>query len=130
MQLIPPTHSDLLDDKAQAYAYLATTMPDGSPQVTPVWFNVEGELLLINTASGRVKEKNMRARSGVALLISDPQNPLRYVQVRGRIVDWSEEGALPHISRLSIKYRGRRWEPVTGQVRVIFRLLPQHVSVS
>ena len=58
---IPPSHTDLLDDTTKAYAYLATVMPDGSPQATPVWFNMDGADILINTARGRVKDKNMRA---------------------------------------------------------------------
>ncbi len=126
MKKIPPSYEDLLRDSAGAYAYLTTLMPDGSPQVTPVWFNVEGGHILVNTAKGRVKDRNMRARPRVALLIADPKDPFyRYLQIRGRVIGASDEDALEHIGRLSLKYRKRPWTPVEGQTRVIFRILPE-----
>jgi PPOX class probable F420-dependent enzyme len=128
MDSIPPSHRDLIDDEARAYAYLATVMADGSPQVTPIWFNTDGKLILINSAKGRTKDRNMRARPRVALLIADPSDPLRYVQVRGRVTSITEEGALDHISMLSMKYQGKPWVPVSGQTRVIYGLLPEQVS--
>jgi len=130
MNHIPESHRDLLSDETKAYAYLATLMADGTPQVTPIWFNSTDESILINSARGRTKDRNMRARPSVALLIADPRDPLRYMQVRGRIVNTTEEGALNQISALSEKYRGRPWDPVAGQVRVIYWLLPEHVSVA
>jgi PPOX class probable F420-dependent enzyme len=130
MMTVPDSHRDLLEDDARAYAYLATVMPDGSPQVTPVWFDAQGDFLLINSAKGRTKDRNMRARPAVALLIADPKDPLRYMQIRGRITAFSESGALEHINRLSMKYRGRPWSPVEGQVRVTYRLLPEHASTA
>lgn len=130
MITIPESHRDLLEERARAYAYLATVMPDGSPQVTPVWFDAQGDHILINSAKGRTKDRNMRARPAVALLIADPKDPLRYVQIRGRIIDITEAGALEHIGRLSMKYRGRPWSPVEGQARVTYRLLPEHVSTA
>ncbi|HET6847126.1 MAG TPA: PPOX class F420-dependent oxidoreductase [Anaerolineales bacterium] len=126
----PASHADLLEDKTRAYAYLATIMPDGTPQVTPVWFNTDGDCILINTAKGRVKDKNMRARPGVALVIADPRDTLRYVQIRGHVVEFTESGALSHISVLSMKYHGKPWTPVSGQERVIFRIQPEHISAS
>ncbi|MFH1184398.1 MAG: TIGR03618 family F420-dependent PPOX class oxidoreductase [Chloroflexota bacterium] len=128
MEHIPDSHADLLRDEARAFAYLATIMPDGSPQVTPVWFNTEGDLILLNSAKGRTKDRNMRSRPEVALLIADPKDPLRYLQVRGRIVGITEAGALEHIGTLSMKYRGRPWTPVSGQTRAIYKLLPDRVS--
>jgi len=130
MMTIPESHRDLLEERARAYAYLATLMPDGSPQVTPVWFDAQGDYILINSAKGRTKDRNMRARPAVALLIADPKDPLRYVQIRGRITDITETGALEHIGRLSMKYRGRPWSPVEGQTRVTYRLLPEHISTA
>jgi PPOX class probable F420-dependent enzyme len=127
MDIIPISHLDLLEDKTRAYAYLATLMADASPQLTPVWFNFEGGHILINSAKGRVKDRNMRARQHVAVLIADPQNPhYRYVQIRGRVIEITELGALKHINTLSLKYRGEPWTPVEGQVRVIYRILPGH----
>lgn len=126
---IPASHVDLLEDKTRAYAYLATIMPDGTPQVTPVWFDMDAGDILINTASGRVKDKNMRARPGVALVVADPRDALRYLQIRGRVVGFTEDGALSHIGELSMKYHDRPWTPVTGQRRLIFRIQPEHISV-
>jgi PPOX class probable F420-dependent enzyme len=125
MQYVPQSYQDLLRDDTKAYAYVATVMPDGSPQVTPVWFNTDGRFILINSARGRVKDRNMRARSLVAILITDPRDPFyRYLQIRGRVVQISEEGALEHINALSMKYRGQPWEPTPGQTRVTYRIEP------
>ena len=107
MNKIPESHLDLLDDNKKAFAYLATIMKDGSPQVTPVWFNFDGEFLLINSAEGRVKDKNMRSHLNVALTIQDPGDPYRYLQVRGRVIEFTHEGADAHIDALSLKYTGR-----------------------
>jgi PPOX class probable F420-dependent enzyme len=130
MMNFPESHRDLLEDHARAHAYLATLMPVGSPQVTPVWFDIQGDHILINSAKGRTKDRNMRARPAVALLIADPADSLRYLQVRGRIIEISENGALEHINKLSMKYRGRPWSPVEGQIRIIYRLLPEHISTA
>jgi PPOX class probable F420-dependent enzyme len=130
MNLIPESHRDLLTPDARAFAYLATLMPDGSPQLTPVWFDVDGDHILINTAKGRVKDKNMRARQQVAVLIADTLDPFyRYIQIRGRIVDVTEEGGLEHINKLSLRYDEKPWTPVQGQTRVIFKILPEKVYV-
>jgi len=107
MNKIPESHMDLLNDNRKAFAYLATVMKDGSPQVTPVWFNFDGEFLMINSAEGRVKDKNMRSHPNVALTIQDPGDPYRYLQVRGRVIDFTHEGADAHIDALSLKYTGR-----------------------
>ena len=125
---VPQSHRDLPADEARAYAYLVTIMPDGSPQVTPVWFDVEDDCIRISSARGRVKDVNMRSRPVAALLIADPRDPMRYIQVRGRILGISETGAMDHIGKLSRKYRGREWKPVPGQTRVIYRLAIDHVS--
>ena len=126
MNIIPESHRDLLKDETQAFVYLATQMADGSPQVTPVWFNTDGDFLLINTAKGRVKDKNMRHRPVVALCIQDPDNPYRYLQVRGRVVEITEEGADEHIDALSGKYTGnfKYQNHRPGVKRVIYKILP------
>jgi len=130
MNLIPESHRDLLEEKTRAFAYLATLMPDGSPQLTAVWFDVAGDHILINTAKGRLKDKNMRARQQVAVLIADPQDPFyRQIQIRGRVVEVTEQGALEHINKLSLRYDEKTWTPVAGQTRVIFKILPEKVSV-
>jgi PPOX class probable F420-dependent enzyme len=129
VNLVPSSHEDLLQDSTRAYAYLATVMPDGSPQLTPVWFSSDGAHILVNSARGRVKDKNMSERPRVAILVADPKDPhYRYVQIRGRVVEITEEGALDHIGALSLKYRQRPWTPVQGQIRVIYKILPESVT--
>jgi PPOX class probable F420-dependent enzyme len=127
MKALPESHQDLIKDEARAYAYLATTMADGSPQVTPLWFNSDGQHILINSAAGRIKDINMRARPRIALLIADPGDPYRYLQVRGRVVEVTEVGALDHINTLSLKYDRKPWTPRPGEVRVTYKIVPEQV---
>src|SRR5450759_2043018 len=124
MKNIPETHIDLLKDENKAFLYLTTLMPDGSPQVTPVWFNTDGEYILINTAKGRIKDKNMRARPKVALCIQDPTNPYRYIQVHGMVVEYPTDGADDHIDKLTLKYRGIPKYPSSqpGEQRVKYKI--------
>jgi len=129
MKAIPKSHIDLFKDDARAFLFLATTMGDGSPQLTPVWFNFDGEHVLINTAEGRVKDRNMRARPHVAVCIEDPRSAYRYVQIRGRVVQRTYAGADEHINALNQKYRGTPWIPRAGQIRVIYKILPESIDV-
>ena len=124
----PDSHTDLLQKKA--FANLATVNPDGSPQVTPVWFDVDGEDIRINTARGRVKDRNLRRNAAVALAVMDPDNPYRYVQVRGRVSEVTESGADAHIDSLAQKYMGVDKYPYRrpGEVRVIFKIRPERVQ--
>ncbi len=128
MSFVPDSYADLLQDENKVYASLATVMKDGSPQVTLVWFNTDGTYLYVNSAKGRVKDNNMRKRPQVALLLVDPQNPYRFVQIRGKVVDFTEEGARQHINQLNLKYRGTDKYPGSpDEIRVIFKILPEHV---
>ena len=129
MTFIPDSHKDLLEDQARALAYLATLMPNGTPQLTPLWFNSDGRYILINSARGRVKDKNMRSRRAVALVIQDRNVDTRYIQVRGLVEEITEDGALEHIDLLSMKYKKKHWTPVEGQIRVIYKILPTAVFV-
>jgi PPOX class probable F420-dependent enzyme len=104
---IPDSHLDLLKDETKAIAYLATIMKDGSPQVTPVWFNFDGEYVFINSAEGRIKDRNMRSRPVIAITIQDPATFYRYLQLHGRVIDFSHDGADDHIDALSFKYTGK-----------------------
>ena len=104
MPAFPESFKDLLQKKA--FAVLATVNADGAPQVTPVWFDFDGTHIRFNTARGRVKEKNLARNPKVALAIMDPDNPYRYVQVRGRIAEVTETGADAHIDALAKKYTG------------------------
>lgn len=118
---VPERLKDLLSDEVQARLYLATLMPDGTPQVTPVWFNYDGEYLWINSVYGRVKDRNMRARPHVACLIADPHDPYRYVQIRGEVIAISEEGALEHKRAVARKYGEILDEPITER-RVMYKI--------
>jgi PPOX class probable F420-dependent enzyme len=101
-------------------------MPDGSPQNTPVWFDHDGKHILINTNEGRVKDRNMKERPHVAMVIQDPADPHRYLQVRGKVVSYTREGADEHIDMLSRRYRGKPWAYQPGQKRIIFKIRPDH----
>jgi PPOX class probable F420-dependent enzyme len=120
---------DLLRDEIRALLYLATTMPDGSPQVSPVWFSTEGEHVLINTNEGRTKDRNMKARPQVAMVIQDPTNQDRYLGMRGEVVGFTREGANEHINWLSLKYYGKPWTYREGQRRIIYRIKPLHFDL-
>ena len=126
--IIPQQFRDLLTKKA--FASLATVMADGSPQVTPVWFDYDGTHLRVNSAKGRVKDRNMRRNGRVALSILDPENPYRHVAIRGRVEEITEAGADAHIDSLSKKYLGQDRYPNRrpGEVRVIYRIRPERVS--
>ena len=125
MATIPDTYLDLLQQK-KAFAELATVMPDGSPQVTPVWFDYTNGVVRINTAKGRVKARNMQQGSPVALSIMDPDNPYRYLQLRGKVTRVTEEGASAHIDSLAKKYLGKDKYPWSrpGEVRVTYEITP------
>jgi PPOX class probable F420-dependent enzyme len=125
----PNGFEDILTQK-KALAHLATLMPDGTPQVTPVWFDVSGNRIRINSARGRVKDRNMRRNAAVALDVTDPDNPYRHVAIRGRVVNITEQGADTHIDSLAKKYLGKDTYPfrAPGEVRVIYEIEPTHVS--
>lgn len=125
---IPDAYADLFHKKA--FAHLATVMPDGTPQVTPVWCDYDGTLVRINTAKGRVKDRNMRRNPQVALEIQDPENPYRYLAIKGRIVEITENGADLHIDQLAKKYLGVDKYPnrQPGEVRVIYKVQPDRIS--
>ncbi len=127
--LIPDSHRDLLSDEHPIVALLATLMPEGDPQLTPVWVDTEGDLLRINTKRGRIKERNMLERPRVSVALVDPQDQFRHLQIRGEVVDSTEEGAHEHIERLSQKYTGGPFRALSpGEVRVIFKIRPTSVT--
>ena len=120
----PTEFDDLLYGEKKALLYLGTIMTDGSPQLTPVWFDTDGEYILINTNEGRVKDKNMKARSRVAMVIQDPDEQERYLGMRGEVVGFTREGADEHINKLSLKYYNKPWTYREGQRRIIYRIKP------
>ena len=125
---IPEKYLDLFKGK-KAFANLGTLMPDGQPQVTPVWFDFDGENLIFNSARGRQKDRNVRRDPRVSLSIVDPENPYRYVEVRGRVTNITQEGADDSINKLAKKYLGVDKYPYAqpGEVRVIYVVRPEHV---
>jgi PPOX class probable F420-dependent enzyme len=127
-QTIPDKYRDLFNKRA--FANLATLMPDGSPQVTPVWCDFDGENVLINTAVGRVKDKNLQREPRVSMSILDPDNPYRYLEVRGRVVERTEQGADEHIDKMAKKYIGVDVYPNRrpGEVRVLYKIKPERIS--
>lgn len=125
----PVEFRDLFEDETKALLYLATIMPDGSPQLTPVWFSADEEHILINTNEGRVKDRNMKVRSQVAMVIQDPDNQDRYLGIRGEVVGHTREGADEHINRLSLKYYNKPWTYREGQRRIIYRIKPNHFDL-
>jgi hypothetical protein len=129
MATIPDKYLDLLQQK-KAFASLATVMPDGSPQVTPVWFDYSDGIVRVNTARGRVKARTLKAGAAVAMAIIDPDNPYRYVQIRGRVRRVTEEGAAQHIDSLAKKYLGQDKYPYAqpGEVRVMCEIEPTSAS--
>ena len=126
--VIPAGFVDLFEKKA--LAHLATLMPDGTPQVTPVWVEYDGRHVVVNSARGRQKDRNMRANAAVALSICDPDNPYRYLEVRGRVVEITEQGADAVIDRLAKKYLGKDRYPfrAPGEVRVTYRIEPTRTT--
>jgi PPOX class probable F420-dependent enzyme len=126
---IPENYLDLITSK-KAFAHLGTLMPDGSPQVTPVWLDMEGDLIRVNSAKGRQKDHNMRRDPRVSLCLMDPENPYRYVELRGRVVEITEEGADAHIDSLGFKYLGAKSYPFRkeGEVRVIYKIKIEHAQ--
>lgn len=127
-EAIPEKYKDLFNKKA--FANLATVMPDGSPQVTPVWVDYDGDYVLVNSARGRQKDKNMKQNSSVALSILDPENPYRYLEVRGNVAEITEEGAAEHIDKMAQKYMGVEKYPYRreGEVRVLYKIEPTHFT--
>jgi PPOX class probable F420-dependent enzyme len=128
MAAIPQTHTDLLTTKP-SFANLATVNADGSPQVTPVWVDFDGTNVIINTAKGRMKARNLEQNPRVALAISDPENPYRYLGIQGRVVEMTEAGSDAHIDKMAKKYMGKDTYPfrTPEEKRVIVKIAPDKV---
>lgn len=126
--VIPEKFLDLF--RKPAFATLATLMPDGRPQVSPVWCDFDGTYVRFNSARGRQKDRNLRRDPRVSLCLTDPDNPYRYLEVRGRISEITEEGADAHIDDLTQKYLRLDKYPYRqpGEVRVIFKIQPEHTT--
>jgi PPOX class probable F420-dependent enzyme len=126
---IPEKYRDLFNKRA--FANLSTIMPDGRPQVTPVWCDLEGDKVIFNSAKGRQKDKNVRRDPRVALAIVDPDNPYRYLEIRGKVVEITERGADEHIDKMAKKYLDVDKYPYRqkDEVRVIYKIQPEHTTM-
>ena len=124
---IPSALMDLLE--SDALGHLATVRANGSPHVTPLWVDHDGDTVLVNVRLDRVKAANMRERPEVAISIVDPRNPYRYLAITGRVVSWSEDGWREHMNKLARRYMKVDRYPwfFDGEQRAIFRILPTHV---
>ena len=128
-QAIPEKYRDLFSKKA--FASLGTLMPDGRPQVTPVWVDLDADKVVINSAKGRQKDRNLRRDPRVSLAIIDPDNPYRYLEIRGRVVEITEQGAAAHIDKMAKKYLGVDKYPYSqaNEVRVMYKIQPEHATM-
>jgi PPOX class probable F420-dependent enzyme len=128
MAPIPDQYRDLFTKKS--FAHLATVGADGAPQSTPVWCDFDGTHVRINTARGRVKDRNLQRNPRVALSLLDPDNPYRYLQIRGRVAEMTEQDADGHIDALAKKYLGQDTYPFRkpGEVRVIVKITPERIQ--
>ena len=127
-EVIPARFLELFQKKS--FGHLATLLPNGTPQTSPVWVDFDDTYVLVNSARGRLKDKNMRQRPQVALSIQDPDDPYRYLEVRGRVVEITEQSAEEHIDRLAKRYLGLDRYPYRqpGEVRVIYKIKPERTS--
>ncbi|MGH9091514.1 MAG: PPOX class F420-dependent oxidoreductase [Acidimicrobiales bacterium] len=128
---------DKLSEKARelvarpVLATLATVAADGSPQVTPLWIDVDGDDLLVNTARGRAKARNVERDHRVAITVIDPDDPYNVVVVRGTVAEVTTEGADAHIDRLAKKYLGVDEYPMRqpGEVRLTVRIRTDRIPM-
>ena len=120
---LPPDLLELLHQRS--ICFIATTMPDGSPQLTQTWVDTDGENIVINTVEGFQKAKNVERDPRVAVSILDPSNPFRYFSVRGRVVDMTTDGGVDHIEKLSQRYTGGpyAWYGGRDQVRLMLTIV-------
>ena len=127
-EVIPSNWHDLFEKKV--FANLATVMPNGAPQVTPVWVDFDGEHVLVNTAEGRQKDKNLQREPRVSLSLLDPENPYRYLEVRGSVIERTHAGADEHINKMAKKYLGQDVYPFRqpGEVRVLYKIKPERLN--
>jgi PPOX class probable F420-dependent enzyme len=128
MRALPDKVKRVLGKKV--FVHLATLMPDGSPQVSPVWVDVDGNTIVVNSAEGRLKDKNIKKDKRVALSLTDPDNPYESITIRGRVAEVTTAGADQHIDKMAKKYLGKDKYPFRqpGEVRVLYRIEPEKVS--
>ncbi|MRR32861.1 PPOX class F420-dependent oxidoreductase [bacterium] len=126
---IPPQYLDLFSKRA--FAHIATIMPDGSPHVSPIWVGYDGKFILVDSVKGRQKDRNMRREAHVAIEVQDPDDPYRYLLIRGIVLEITEEGANDYIDELSMRYRGTPYgakDP--AHPRVLYKIEPLKIATS
>lgn len=130
MKPIPETHVDILGKPA--FAHLSTLMSDGSPHTAPVWIDTDEGYIVVNSAEGRLKDRNVRRDPRVAISLTDPENPYRSLAIRGRVVNITNKGADEHIDRMAKKYMGVDSYPYRKptEVRVLYYIEPEKVAVT
>jgi PPOX class probable F420-dependent enzyme len=113
------------------FVHFATVMPEGGPQVSPVWVDLDGDTILINSAEGRLKDKNVRSDERVALSVTDPVNPYHSVMIRGRVKEITKDGAEEHIDKMAKKYMGKDVYPnhSAAEPRVIYKIEAEKISI-
>ena len=128
MQQVPESHADILGKPA--FAHLSTLMSDGSPQASAVWVDTDGGAIVINSAEGRLKDRNIRRDPRVAVSVTDPENPYRSLMIRGRVTKITNEGADHHIDLMAKKYMGVDEYPFRqpDEVRVMYYIEPERIS--
>jgi PPOX class probable F420-dependent enzyme len=130
MKQIPATHADILEKRA--FAHLSTVMKDGSPQASAVWVDTDGPMIVINSAEGRLKDRNIRRDPRVAISVIDPDNPYRSLMIRGRVAKISTDGADDHIDKMAKKYMDVDSYPYRApdEVRVMYYIEPERVAAT
>ncbi|MGB5545643.1 MAG: PPOX class F420-dependent oxidoreductase [Polyangiales bacterium] len=128
MKQIPESHADILDKPA--FAHLSTLMADGSPQSSAVWVDTDGSTIVVNSAEGRLKDRNIRRDPRVAISVTDPENPYRSLMIRGRVARITNAGADDHIDRMAKKYMGVDVYPFRQpeEVRVLYYIEPERIA--
>jgi PPOX class probable F420-dependent enzyme len=124
---IPESFTDLFNKRV--FGFLTTLMPDGSPQTQPVWVDYENGKVLLTSALGRQKDKNVRRDPRVAITLMDPDNPYRYLEIRGKVTEVTHEGAAQHIDKMAKKYLGQDKYPWAqpGEQRVLYKIQPEKI---
>jgi PPOX class probable F420-dependent enzyme len=124
---IPENYLDLF--QKPAFGSFTTLLPDGSPHTTPVWVDLQNGDVWVNSAVGRAKDKHVRSDPRVSIAIIDPENPYRYLGIRGRVHEITQEGATQHIDKMAKKYLGKDKYPFAqpGEQRVLYKIKPEHI---
>ena len=124
---IPENYLDLFGKPV--FGMLTTLMPDGSPQTQPVWVDLDSGRVIVNSALGRQKDKNLRRDPRVAITLMDPDNPYRYIEVRGKVAEITQDGASQHIDKMAKKYLGKDKYPWAqpGEQRVLYKIEPVEI---